>query len=242
MPDESAPVPPTSPADQPTTAHSAQPHIRVTEQGPYVVTGGPRLTQRIRVLNAEGEAVAWQAGPDWETKGMTWRLCRCGHSSNKPFCDNTHKTIEWDGTLTADHAPSDTRRQELEGVGMTMTDDTSLCAGYAFCDRFGSVWNEINQTADPEVRERLKAQIQLCPSGRLQYFIERAQGAVELTYEPTIATIVNGAYWVLGGIPVTGPDGFTYEVRNRQLLCRCGQSQNKPFCDGSHWQIRFRAP
>ena len=178
MPDQAAPSP--GPAEHSAADQAPHPHIKIQEQGPYVVTGGPRLTQRLRVLNAEGEAVTWQAGPDWEVKRSTYLLCRCGHSSNKPFCDSTHKTIEWDGTLTADHAPTDSRRQEFEGVGMTMTDDETLCAGYAFCDRFGSVWHEIQQTDDPEVRERLKAQIQLCPSGRLQYLIERAQGAVEL--------------------------------------------------------------
>jgi CDGSH-type Zn-finger protein len=26
-------------------------------------------------------------------------MCRCGHSSNKPFCDGTHATIDFDGTL-----------------------------------------------------------------------------------------------------------------------------------------------
>ena len=29
-------------------------------------------------------------------------------------------------------------------------------------------------------------------------------------------------------------DGKNYEVRNRVTLCRCGRSNNKPFCDGSH--------
>lgn len=241
MPDEPSSV--SSSADQPAAAHAApQPHIKITAQGPYVVTGVKHLAQRIQIRNAEGDAVAWEAGPDWEPQGSTWTLCRCGNSSTKPFCDGTHKKVQWDGTLTADRAPSESRRQEFEGVGMTLTDDTSFCAGYEYCDRFGAVWNEINQTDDPEVRERLKAQIQLCPSGRLQYFIERAQGPVELPYEPTVATIVNGPYWALGGIPVQGPDGFTYEVRNRQILCRCGQSKNKPFCDGSHWRIHFKAP
>jgi CDGSH iron-sulfur domain-containing protein 3 len=26
-------------------------------------------------------------------------MCRCGQSSNKPFCDGTHATIDFDGTL-----------------------------------------------------------------------------------------------------------------------------------------------
>ena len=37
-------------------------------------------------------------------------------------------------------------------------------------------------------------------------------------------------------------DGTTYEIRNRVTLCRCGASQNKPFCDGSHWEVEFRDP
>ncbi|HYX79111.1 MAG TPA: CDGSH iron-sulfur domain-containing protein, partial [Actinomycetota bacterium] len=50
---------------------------------------------------------------------------------------------------------------------------------------------------------------------------------------------VSGPLWVRGGIQVIAADGFRYEVRNRQTLCRCGQSQNKPFCDGSHASVRF---
>ena len=46
--------------------------------------------------------------------------------------------------------------------------------------------------------------------------------------------------WLRGGIPGAAADGFEYEVRNRVTLCRCGQSQNKPFCDGTHAAIKFR--
>ena len=45
---------------------------------------------------------------------------------------------------------------------------------------------------------------------------------------------------VRGGIQIESADGFKYEVRNRVTLCRCGKSQNKPFCDGTHAQIKFR--
>jgi len=31
-------------------------------------------------------------------------------------------------------------------------------------------------------------------------------------------------------------DGKPYRIRNRLTLCRCGRSENMPFCDGSHVQ------
>ena len=219
-----------------------KPHIKIQADGPYLVTGGPKLARRIRVQNAEGESVSWQAGDDYPIQKATFKLCRCGRSKDKPFCDDSHEEATWDSQLTADRAPGETRRQLFEGVGIIMTDDNSLCASFGYCDRFGGVWEEIKDTGDTEVRKRLKAQIAMCPSGRLQYLRKKGGEPEEVEYEPMIAVIPNGPYWVLGGIPVETPDGFVYEIRNRQLLCRCGQSKNKPFCDGTHWNIKFKAP
>lgn len=58
----------------------------------------------------------------------------------------------------------------------------------------------------------------------------------------SIHPLVDGPYRVRGGVPVVGADGRRYEVRERQTLCRCGSSRNKPFCDGSHWYAGFRDP
>jgi CDGSH-type Zn-finger protein len=49
-----------------------------------------------------------------------------------------------------------------------------------------------------------------------------------------------GPLWLRGGVQVIGADGFHYELRNRVTLCRCGASQNKPFCDGTHASIKFQ--
>ena len=65
---------------------------------------------------------------------------------------------------------------------------------------------------------------------------------VETAAEPSITPIVDGPYRVRGAIQVVGADGRAYERRERQTLCRCGQSNNKPFCDGSHWYAGFRDP
>ena len=50
-----------------------------------------------------------------------------------------------------------------------------------------------------------------------------------------------GPIWLRGGISLTSADGYQYEVRNRMTVCRCGASRNKPFCDGSHASIKYKA-
>jgi CDGSH-type Zn-finger protein len=57
---------------------------------------------------------------------------------------------------------------------------------------------------------------------------------------PGISVERDGPYWVHGRVSVRSADGEAYEVRNRVTLCRCGQSENLPFCDGSHKDVGFR--
>jgi CDGSH-type Zn-finger protein len=49
----------------------------------------------------------------------------------------------------------------------------------------------------------------------------------------------DGALWVSGSIPIERSDGQPFEARNRVMLCRCGNSKNKPLCDGTHKEIGF---
>ena len=59
--------------------------------------------------------------------------------------------------------------------------------------------------------------------------------------EPRIEPMADGPYVVRGGILLASPDETTYEARTPYTLCRCGASTNKPFCDGTHSDIGFRA-
>ena len=58
--------------------------ITPSEDGPYLVSGPVNLT------DVDGREIP---------HGDPMALCRCGHSGNKPFCDGTHLTIDFDGTL-----------------------------------------------------------------------------------------------------------------------------------------------
>ncbi|MGI9629243.1 MAG: CDGSH iron-sulfur domain-containing protein [Longimicrobiales bacterium] len=68
----------------------ADPTITFLENGPIRIDG------QCTVVDHGGQAV-----PVREGKAVF--LCRCGLSANKPFCDGTHKTSDFDGTL----APGD---------------------------------------------------------------------------------------------------------------------------------------
>ncbi|MCK5351896.1 CDGSH iron-sulfur domain-containing protein [bacterium] len=49
----------------------------------------------------------------------------------------------------------------------------------------------------------------------------------------------NGPYLVTGGPELVDVDRGEGTSTEHFALCRCGASKNKPFCDGSHWSIRF---
>ena len=217
--------------------------IVITRNGPYRVTGDIRLVRTAIVETEYGEPMDWDEGPDFQTAPM-YKLCRCGGSRTKPFCDRTHECAPFDGAETADRTPTRARRTEYPGDGVTMTDDEGLCRHAAFCgDRFTSVWHMIRRTSDPTVRARLIEMVSKCPSGRLAYHVPPRDVDVEPPFEPpSIGVEPNGPLWVRGGVPIHSEDGTPYEVRNRVNLCRCGHSGNKPFCDGTHRQVGFRDP
>lgn len=128
---------------------------------------------------------------------------------------------------------------------MSLDDAENLCAYARFCDPHGKVWNLVEKTDEPRAVKLVVHEAGHCPAGRL-VARDRASGrAVEPHLEPSIGLVqdtaegISGPIWVRGGIPVVAADGTTYEVRNRVTLCRCGASNNKPFCDGSHASTRF---
>jgi CDGSH-type Zn-finger protein/uncharacterized Fe-S cluster protein YjdI len=76
-----------------------------------------------------------------------------------------------------------------------------------------------------------------CPSGAIQY--ARFDG-VEQESAPVVNTMrvrENGPYAFHAELVIEGQS----DVGFRRVLCRCGASQNKPFCDGTHHAAGFKA-
>ena len=51
----------------------------------------------------------------------------------------------------------------------------------------------------------------------------------------------NGPYVVTGSIELLDTNGNILSTQERTVLCRCGASTKKPFCDGTHSKIGFQA-
>src|SRR5205823_876534 len=60
--------------------------------------------------------------------------------------------------------------------------------------------------------------------------------------EPAVTVTNAGPYAITGGIELMGVTFGDGASKEHYTLCRCGGSKNKPFCDGTHWQIGFRDP
>ena len=219
--------------------------VTVTANGPYVVTGDVPLATQTIVADAEGGSEAWREGAALRHRD-TYQLCRCGASGSKPFCDGSHTRVGFDGTETASRDSFLAQAAVLDGPELQLLDAEGLCAYGRFCDPNGQVWSQVAQTDDPRVQAMFIRQVNDCPAGRLVAWDKTSARPIEQPLPVSIGLVedpaqqCSGPLWLRGGIQVVSADGFEYEVRNRITLCRCGASNNKPFCDGSHAAIKFR--
>lgn len=214
--------------------------IAIADGGPVMVWGMPRLVQKFIVPNQRGEVWWLQEGLEFEMATQPVALCRCGESRKKPYCDGAHVKADWDPTLTAPETGMLQGAEVIEGPVMSLTDNQRYCAFARFCDAGMRVWNEVGESDRPEHREMTVREADHCIAGRLSAWDNATGEPHEPELEPELGLVedpkihASSGIFVSGGIPVSRADGFTYEVRNRAMMCRCGQSSNKPWCDGTH--------
>ena len=60
--------------------------------------------------------------------------------------------------------------------------------------------------------------------------------------EVTIKSLADGPLEVSGEVEILASDGSLVKETAKSYLCRCGHSEKKPFCDGSHKREGFTAP
>lgn len=214
---------------------SSAPRIIATRNGPYHYARRPD-PESVRGGLEDSGGTALESDDDV-------LLCRCGGSSNKPFCDHTHMHIGFSGEKMTD---GDTdARHDYAGEEVTVHDNRGVCAHIGYCtDELPEVFKYPPPTGGPWIDpdgagpERVAHQTHRCPSGALSH----STGGVEDRDVERPACIVvskNGPYFTQGGVEVEDEPRGEGASLEHSTLCRCGGSENKPFCDGTHHRIGF---
>lgn len=192
-------------------------------------------------LNAEGEdfpVLQTATGGDIKLEKTAY-LCRCGSSQNKPYCDGAHAGA---GYSDANTCANDALR-DFEGPGITVHFNRAICSGAAACVHnlpavFKSEGDDWIQPGEGSVEE-VVATVRKCPSGALTFTID---GQTEVLQEDGISVniVKNGPYEIKGPVEFDAPKWSVNASKTNFALCRCGKSENAPFCDYSHgeqgWQ------
>jgi CDGSH-type Zn-finger protein len=205
-----------------------RPTIKPTEDGPYRLDGASEITRMRDGQSAELKATAY--------------LCRCGGSKNKPFCDGTHKRNSFSGAKDPDRVPDRREDHPSRDGRITIHDNRGLCAHSANCtENLASVFRLGTEPwIDPDgaTAEEIAAVVRGCPSGALSYTLEGTEQR-DVAGSPSIGFAPGGPYLVSGGVDLVDADMLEGATTEHYTLCRCGASQNKPFCSGRHWDVDF---
>lgn len=131
------------------------------------------------------------------------------------------------------------------GEGLDVTYDAARCIHFAACVR--AIPRAFAPGSRPWVMpdnapvDAVAKAVEACPTGALQY-VRKDGGAAEAPVTTNMATVSrNGPTYLRGAIEVQGEGGARWP-ETRMALCRCGASKHKPYCDGSHVEVRFRDP
>lgn len=203
-----------------------KPKIKLLKNGPLVVKNLENFK------NSRGEAI--------DTKPII-SLCRCGASKKKPFCDGSHSSIGFTDDKGDNRVPD--HKDTFKGKSLIIHDNRGICSHAGFCtDNLPAVFNNGMEpwiNAEGTDAEEIKRIIRMCPSGALSY-TEKDIEINEFHGSEEIIVAKNGPYYVRGGIELEDHDSGDKASQEHYTLCRCGQSGNKPRCDGSHWYAGFK--
>lgn len=232
------PVRPSRTAELAAVQSQLTPRIQTVPNGPYVLTNPGRLDDYL--------------GAPIPTRPLM-ALCRCGQSGIKPTCDGACHRVGFTDAKDPDRVPD--RRDSYAGQSVTVLDNRGTCQHSGYCtDRLATVFHlgqEPFVTPSGGRMDEVIRAVRDCPSGALSYALDDVEARAQVDYaghrEPAVVVSKDGPYRVTGGLPLVDAEGADVPrnqgaSREHYALCRCGHSQNKPFCSGMHWYVSFADP
>ena len=135
------------------------------------------------------------------------------------------------------------KRVNYAGKHITIHDNCGICSHAGYCsDNLNSVFKlQEEPWIDPDgaTAEEIIHTIKKCPSGALSYSVDNVEHR-DQDRAPLVTVAKDGPFEIVGGITLVGQQSGEGASLEHYTLCRCGGSQNKPFCDGTHWRIGFK--
>ncbi len=229
---------PVNPGNKSDVQLQPKPKILPLPNGPYYLINDQAPRQVENLQNDLGESFS-------TVRGVA--LCRCSQSKNKPFCDGTHSTVGFSSknlNLNNDSRIKDVRRNYV-GSKITVHDNRAICAHAAECVKNSPVFSTETRpwiNPDGNTVESIIETVRKCPSGALSYSIDSVEYRDRDDGKAMVRVSKDGPYVITGGVELIGDDTRFGEGASKEhyTLCRCGASQNKPFCDGTHHKIKFQ--
>lgn len=118
----------------------------------------------------------------------------------------------------------------------------TLCVRVSFCAAETGIKRLLINEARQDAAELVKEQAFNCPSGRL-VITDKDKNKILPDFKPMVSVTSDprrncyGPIWVKGDVEIRDEFGNPYEMRKSATLCRCGESDNKPFCDSKHYKL-----
>jgi len=138
-----------------------------------------------------------------------------------------------------------TQTKEYTNGDITVVWKPDVCIHSTLC------WKGLIEVFNPKKRpwvnmegadtQTIIAQVEKCPSGALSYYRNSEQGEKpQIEAESLVEVSPNGPLLVYGNLTVKDASGNETKKNKVTAFCRCGASQNKPYCDGSHLKVGFK--
>ncbi len=173
--------------------------------------------------------------------GEVVALCRCGASENKPFCDGSHKDSGFSSTR-----PDVSERDRVfsyTGKSATVYYNKLLCSHAGECGaRLKSVFDPGRKPwiePDNGPVEAIEDVVRACPSGALRLRLGTDEPRHIVDAGCVVEIERNGPYRVRNAVMADAPSAEGASGQ-KYVLCRCGLSGNKPYCDGTHHDQKWR--
>ena len=134
--------------------------------------------------------------------------------------------------------------KEYSNGEVTITWEAQKCIHSAICAK--GLPNVFRPRERPWVKidaastKDLVNQVKECPSGALSYYMNDQRNKESSHLETKVEVLENGPLLIYGTFSITHKDG-SKEIKNKTTaFCRCGGSDNKPYCDGTHTKSLFK--